>query len=477
MSLIPTKEEFLDFMLNRSKYINKGDIQQIGTARDYYRRLCDGDFIPILKKYCGTDEILKATDISNLKKILEDSSFVKINQNKSKKGVYSAALNAYIQYLEWLKGGKKTKAAKTTVGPGLFPSRLAEEPTHSTEPPTTTPSTSALLPFSLRSLLDEFRKDLADAEYIYEKELVDRYVLSLLTKPFVILSGLAGSGKTQLAINFARWMAEKDKKEQVAVIAVGADWTNREPLLGFKNALIPDKYEHPESGVLNLLIEAKDNPKVPYFLILDEMNLSYVERYFADFLSAMESGDEIPLWNPDKGIADKTPDRIILPKNVFITGTINVDETTYMFSPKVLDRANVIEFKVTASEMEGYLKNKPRPDRSKLLGKGNSFCEEFTKKAIGGAVPLSISALEPLNKFFVELQKVQAEFGYRTASEIIRFLALCHEVGITDENALDAAIVQKLLPKLHGSRRKVQKVLQALWNLCLKFEKDEASVE
>ena len=73
------------------------------------------------------------------------------------------------------------------------------------------------------------------------------------------------------------------------MIPVGADWTNREPLLGYPNALNVGEYIRPESGALDLILNAQADSKNPYFLILDEMNMSHVERYFADFLSAMES--------------------------------------------------------------------------------------------------------------------------------------------------------------------------------------------
>ena len=72
------------------------------------------------------------------------------------------------------------------------------------------------------------------------------------------------------------------------------------------------------------------------------MNLSHVERYFADFLSAMESNEPVPLHNND--LIEDIPNQITIPENLFVIGTVNIDETTYMFSPKVLDRANTIEF-------------------------------------------------------------------------------------------------------------------------------------
>ena len=145
----------------------------------------------------------------------------------------------------------------------------------------------------------------------------------------------------------------------MCIVPVGADWTNREALLGYPNALNEGEYVLPENGVLNLLIEANkpENQDKPYFLILDEMNLSHVERYFADFLSVMESQEHIPL-HPEtemwKGC--RVPGKVSLPPNLFIVGTVNIDETTYMFSPKVLDRANVIEFRVTRGGNGAFLK-------------------------------------------------------------------------------------------------------------------------
>ena len=304
---------------------------------------------------------------------------------------------------------------------------------------------------------------------IYSDLLVKRFATSLLTKPFVILSGLAGSGKTQLAIAFAKAMVE-NKDEQLRVVPVGADWTNREPLLGYPNALRAGEYVRPESGVLDILINAIKNPNKPYFLILDEMNLSYVERYFADFLSAMESHQPIHLWDTDLE-NPPTPTSIELPRNVFVIGTINVDETTYMFSPKVLDRANVIEFKVNENDMAEFLANAQSVDVDSISGKLSSEAIDFVKIA-SEKTALNSIANEVLKKFFSQLKTVNAEFGYRTASEIGRFVSLAKQVaGVSDNEAIDSAIVQKLLPKLHGSRKKIVPVLKELWELCATGDK------
>jgi len=298
---------------------------------------------------------------------------------------------------------------------------------------------------------------------IYSPTLIKRLAYSLMAKPFVILSGLAGSGKTQLALAFAKCLSE-NIKEQVCTVSIGADWTNREPLLGYPNALKSGEYVLPESGVLQLLMRANEDPSKPYFLILDEMNLSVVERYFADFLSAMESGEKIKLWDNEEG---NVPKEVELPKNVFIIGTINVDETTYMFSPKVLDRANVIEFKIAPDEMEQYLNEKKDIHLEKAYSACSDMAEDFVNKANSQIQIDNNDEKTVLLSFFTELKKVNAEFGYRTVNEISRYLHFA-DGDLEDDSAIDTVILQKLLPKLHGSRKKLVPVLTSLWQLCLK---------
>lgn len=308
---------------------------------------------------------------------------------------------------------------------------------------------------------------------IYSPTLIKRLAYSLMAKPFVILSGLAGSGKTQLALAFAKCLCE-DINNQFCIVSVGADWTNREPLLGYPNALNKDEYVKPESGVLQLLMRANENLSKSYFLILDEMNLSVVERYFADFLSAMESGEPIKLWDGN----DDVPAEIQLPKNVFIIGTINVDETTYMFSPKVLDRANVIEFKIAADEMDEYLGKKVNINLESAYSACANMAIDFVNKA-NSQVEKDEKNKDVLLSFFKELKKVNAEFGYRTVNEISRYLHFADgdANGLKGDEAIDTAILQKLLPKLHGSRKKLVPVLTAMWKLCQNGADKDISAE
>ena len=327
---------------------------------------------------------------------------------------------------------------------------------------TTTPIKTPLMKSTKTINCTELTNSILSTGLIYSETLIKRLAYSLMAKPFVILSGLAGSGKTQLALAFAKCLSE-NIEEQVCTVSIGADWTNREPLLGYPNALNKDEYVKPESGVLQLLMRANEDSSKPYFLILDEMNLSVVERYFADFLSAMESGEKIKLWDNEAG---NVPKEIELPKNVFIIGTINVDETTYMFSPKVLDRANVIEFKIAANEMEDYLGKKVNINLESAYSTCADMAVDFVNKA-NSQVEKDEKNKDVLLSFFKELKKVNAEFGYRTVNEISRYLHFA-DGELDADSAIDTAILQKLLPKLHGSRKKLVPVLTSLWNLCLK---------
>ena len=326
--------------------------------------------------------------------------------------------------------------------------------------------------FELNSEKNNFKinsfHDAAFEAYLkFSKPLISRYVSSLCTKPFVLLSGLSGSGKTKLAQSFAQWICEDDT--QYKIVPVGADWTNREPLLGYPNALNPEEYVKPENGVLDLILEASKNENKPYFLILDEMNLSHVERYFADFLSAMESGDTIPLHSSEEEISG-IPNKIQLPQNLFIVGTVNIDETTYMFSPKVLDRANAIEFRLDTEDIESYLESPRKIKLENLEGLGASMAESFVALS---QEEFDNKSNEELNKvlipFFNELKKSGAEFGYRTAGEIHRLYNQLEAVNsdLKQGEKIDITIMQKLLPKLHGSQRKLKPVLNTLGSFCL----------
>ena len=279
------------------------------------------------------------------------------------------------------------------------------------------------------------------------------------------------------------------------VVPVGADWTGNENILGYPDGL--DANQYVAKPTLDLILHAEEYPKIPHFLILDEMNLSHVERYFADILSVIESDEGLELYSGDMkkeetwrktASAKRVPPKLKkLPENLFIIGTVNVDETTYMFSPKVLDRANVIEFRMDIEELATFLGNPVKPDLSKLDGKGASFGQAFVEAAKNPVtVPAEVKALYDAEMllFFSLLQAHGAEFGYRTAYETARFIHFYKLLGnhpIDDKpwfpGAFDCVVLQKLLPKLHGSRAKLGPLLKKLWFLCVTLHEVDAGTK
>lgn len=270
-----------------------------------------------------------------------------------------------------------------------------------------------------------------------------------------------------------------------AVIPVGSDWNNRDALLGYPDGLSSNRYV--STTTLNLISAATNNPDLPYFLILDEMNLSHVERYFADFLSAMESGEPIPLYEGETRYAEldnagvgvtgtEIPLKLSLPNNLFVIGTVNVDETTYQFSPKVLDRANVIEFSMEPKNVGAFFSHS-NDDAIEYCGdeEAKQFVLAANTKdlvAIDFAKKHSRFSLE-MQTLFELLQEFNAEFGYRTLKEASRYLYFSISNSPDDDDkayldAMDAIIIQKLLPKLHGSRPKLERQLRALHYFCSK---------
>jgi hypothetical protein len=335
---------------------------------------------------------------------------------------------------------------------------------------------------SIPTISGELVKDFHEAANLagasLPPNLVRRFITALATKKFVLLTGLSGSGKTKLAELFASWLGE-NVNEQMLLVSIGADWTSNENVIGYTDGLNKGRYIMPTSGILDFLLAASLKIHKPYFLILDEMNLSHVERYFSDFLTAIESENaKIRLHRAQNTLMSERqeiPPEISLPSNLFIIGTVNVDETTYMFSPKVLDRANVIEFRPQAEEIQAFLANPKQINFAQIVDQGSEYADYFvnlsnTHKPIDEIFDASGTEIFPqLQKDLLELhqklESIGAEFGYRTIREITQFFAnynILSKGNFQYHEALDAQVVQKLMPKLHGSARKLSSVLDAL---------------
>ena len=305
-----------------------------------------------------------------------------------------------------------------------------------------------------------------------------KYIRSLLSKPFVILTGNSGTGKTRIATRFAKYLEKNTDGglKNHLLLPVGADWTDNTKILGFYNPL---KKEYQSTPVLDFILLAKENPAVPFFLILDEMNLSHVERYFSDFLSAMESGEPIPLYKKE-GTDSPIPEEIELPKNLFVTGTVNIDETTYMFSPKVLDRANVIEFKPEMGDVLANLLDESEDDEIAPAEPGVAegfmqLANEVRSGKIPDEVKTLLSEMKPIfESVYAELEKYGFEFAFRTAKEIRLYALASYKTAESEKPAAaqiaDVQLLQKILPKIHGNRKQIGTLLDDLEKLCESYQ-------
>lgn len=318
-------------------------------------------------------------------------------------------------------------------------------------------------PASLSDLLSAFETELAQAGLKLPDSMPLRFLCGLMAKPFVILAGLSGSGKTQLAIALGNWIGA----DRTWVSAVRPDWTGAEALFGYENMLLPASPDGRAAWTvpaeLQFMLRAADTPDEPHILVLDEMNLAHVERYFADVLSGMESAwpvlpnlaqDDDGHWRQPAGADPRIP----LPRNLMIVGTVNVDETTYQFSPKVLDRSTTIEFRVSTSSLAA-----DRPDLTAIEPAPTPYRKLLVAPPDG---PDELPA--PLLKEVHDLHELLAdhgrEFGHRSYQEMLRFaaLALRARPTIDYDEVLDHLVAQKVLPRIHGSARELASVMAAL---------------
>lgn len=285
------------------------------------------------------------------------------------------------------------------------------------------------------------------------------------------------------------WEKEKDdstdykKDPNYKIVPVGANWTENRHVLGFYNVITEEYNETPS---YSLIKAAKNDIGSPYFLILDEMNLSHVERYFADFLSAIESGQPIPLYSND----DENYE-LDIPDNLLIVGTVNVDETTYMFSPKVLDRANTIEFPTMAAKeyMNSDFKEFDFKNINYLMNPLEDLdvrnMNVYDLKDIFMFINCSRGNLwdvlsNELDLFQSILKKINFDFGFRVINEILRFMFVSWRYEDSPQNwenwerYFDAQVKQKILPKLHGSQKAIGQTINELFNACLIERKNNA---
>lgn len=279
---------------------------------------------------------------------------------------------------------------------------------------------------------DKIREGIAAAGMRLPDEVVRRYHSALRSRGFVILTGISGTGKTWLAETYARVTGA-----QHLVVPVAPNWTSNEDLLGYLNPLDDIFHATAFTEFLERAArehrEAREEGRAPadYHLVLDEMNLARVEYYFAKFLSTMEIRSRS---DSGEAVLDLAPGRtVLLPPNLKVVGTVNIDETTHGFADKVYDRAQLVELGSPRSALRDHLRDVPHAD---LLMR----------------VWDAVSDVAP--------------FAFRVLDDVRAYIAISVDVGASWEEALDDQVLQKILPKVKGNDGRVGKALERLSEVC-----------
>lgn len=346
------------------------------------------------------------------------------------------------------------------------------------------------------------------------------YLTALRTKPFMLLAGISGTGKSRIVRKLAqatvteelqrangytgedfandRWTLHSPANFEL--IQVKPNWHNSMDVIGYLSNIPSPHYVF--TPFIEFIVKAWQHPEVPFFLCLDEMNLAPVEEYFAEFLSAIESrsfeGGEYmtdPIIKPFNSFGEDVAKMMVntlfpnftaadknsllgkivdhletkgltLPKNLMVIGTVNMDETTFSFSRKVLDRAMSVEMNEVNYDsflndttdddlkaiVQAFEKNDDA-DLNALLVERHIEAKEIIDE-LGDDAKFTIDYLKRINAL---LEGTPFKLGYRAANEALIYLQASQEFGQTDRiAALDNFTLMKILSRIEGDETKLK---------------------
>ena len=304
---------------------------------------------------------------------------------------------------------------------------------------------------SVKETIEVVKKYISASGFNCDNDLVENFYISLRTKPFVILAGISGTGKSWITRLFAEAIGADETYE---MISVRPDWSDASELLGYVN-LDGDFVPGTLTTILKTASDPENREKI-YLICLDEMNLARVEYYFSDFLSVIETrsekGGRIETrrifkensFGPDPdGKYKAAYGDLTIPDNVYMIGTVNMDETTHPFSKKVLDRANTIELSEVSLRAD---MGTPETDvTAEPLPLDNSFLKSryLDFRACYQAHPEEMEQMvDILEKINLALQPINAQIAYRVRNEIAYYLSYALEEDLLNfEEAMDNAIM------------------------------------
>lgn len=318
------------------------------------------------------------------------------------------------------------------------------------------------------------------------------YITAIKSKPFLLLAGISGTGKSRIVRELARACWDVDSAEYNAhkpknfeMVQVKPNWHDSSELIGYVSRI--DGVRYVVGPFLKFMVKAIQDPNTPYFLCLDEMNLAPVEQYFAEFLSVVESrkvdkdGNVVtdPLVDYSsteeyKSLIDQLfcddiernayltevgGKRLTIPQNLIVVGTVNMDETTFSFSRKVLDRAMTIE--MNKVDLMAGLTNRHEKigkiEFDDIIGKAVEGVDVYA--AHEGVCKKAIEYLESIN---ATLDKTPFKVAYRTRNELLLYVVNNLSWKTDDEledfviaRALDEITCMKILTRIEGDETKV----------------------
>ena len=416
------EKEFYDWLREKS-----GKVYADNTVKRYIRALKKAD------EWMGItlpEPLMSISDEESFREIEEriksNPDFDKINQERGH-GDLSAAMRLYRKFLS---------SFSTHVPAGIGVERIQ---------------------MTTKEKLSYIRDYILASGFSYEDGLIENFYLSLKSKPFVILAGTSGTGKTRLVKLFAEAVGAEYK-----MVSVRPDWSDGSDLFGHTD-LSGNFIDGP---ICDAFDKAIAEPSRPVLLCLDEMNLARVEYYLSDFLSVIESRER----NEDgKIVTDPIAQyKDGIPANLYIVGTVNMDETTFPFSKKVLDRANTIEFSFVDLLPEFELLDSD----AEPLQLSNEFLDtEYLVLArdCGEDKEFVIQVCDELQKVNAILRKANAHVGYRVRDEIVFYMLNNKKADdlLSFEQAFDNEIMQKILPRIQGSEAAIKDLLTELFKYCM----------
>ncbi|WNS41522.1 MrcB family domain-containing protein [Paenibacillus sp. MMS20-IR301] len=331
----------------------------------------------------------------------------------------------------------------------------------------------------ITGVLHQIQSHIRRQGFFFPEHLIENFYLSLKAKPFVILAGISGTGKTRLVKLFAEALGATRDNGQYTLIPVRPDWSDPADLLGYKD--LAGRFQ--PGPMTKVFVDARqtENRHKPYFICLDEMNLARVEHYFSDMLSVLETQEwregQIQTQDLISPTLLGTPEDqetyggLGIPENVFLIGTVNMDETTHPFSKKVLDRANTLEFNYINLQQYPQETGQEAGDPAELTELNHLFIRSDYLQLVDAYDThreLVVRTTDRLVQINTLLEDIHAHVGFRVRDAICFYMIYNERYGLMEEDkAFDWQLLQKILPRIQGSHSSVRRVLLNLMKVAI----------